>query len=1367
MSYSIADEKLLQHESDAISIHVLLNPRCVTVCSRLKSVLLSGVQYLHVIYSGYAVSDSVDWILQDDIFTAASFVSPFKFSDVDEALKTHPNTTLVVSTLDIASKLSEWTEVHLNKHSLNHVLKIKVNPDVENEYGGAVEFAQFLGNLIENTEVKQLLPSTDVVGNIRFNRPTIYIFPCGQGDSTFFGISGFNLLINGGYNRQAAFWNFVRHVDRIDGLLVTHLDSDNLWGLSSFLEKKLEGGTHPEVGVVYVNTPDKSHKQVATPDAEANHQKESSLFVSIPDASNQFVDHLHQINRHPLQCVSKVTNQHTIEPLNLYHKVGHGSLDLYVVNPIADSKDLKELYTQWSKGASHFTTVKLPQKGGVKDVSVSLPRLVSVSVVIVWRPAGHDEAITRVLLPGDTPQSRLFEGLDHLKSMDIFQHAACSQQILTAAKVVKKPTPSPAPSAASASVAPKSAPPTPAKSVAAPKSAPPGTPSASKSSAQPASTPASSQAKSTPHPTPSSAGPAKSAATKTSAAAKSAPVASKKEDKPSVDKSASIASKKEDKASVDKSASGVSKKEDKPSVAKSSAPVASKKDDKPSTDKKAPASTSADRKPASASSHTTPPLSARAASPAKSTTKDKDVHKNVATKTATKSASSGKTASPAPAAEKKQVEKVASPSSENVNDPAIDASNESKNDTSNAVHPDSLPGEPGDNLIESPTVEVNEPVITGDDNLIESPTIEVKDPIITGDEVKEPAAGDASEENVAILDTESGITESDKINSSEPDNASDVNLPAEDHVQPSSAPVDESLINDEEPQQLPAALSRSEMADLGIYDEQDSREIETVPDETVPDGLPLPEYHSSLTQLCAGLGGVEDDFKMPSEADSIEWSRDTRGLSEERPVESNYYKESDPVESNYYKESDPVVSNDNIESDRVESNDNIESDRVESKLELPAVETAIEVNHEEKEINEQQVFAMTECSQNTQPECYYLQTQPHNDYVETDPFSDRTNVEFEGALEHVEHRLVNENQTDVLNTVCEIANSNVYNLSENHHVEPAAEDLGSTKPLHEDSHAIELTMEDPYVSESLHEDQHAVDVVPDNQAIVEPVYSDLEDRSIVEPVNRVNDLVYDHVVKPVLEDRCAVDPAAADINELTFAGHHLNYPESEKHYCESPVLDDHSQVILSEVQQAASEAFPMTTNLLPEVAELPALPTSQDNSNVLPESQTISSLPDLLPAEILSMSGAQSENQLDLTHAKPDLTDVELNGMEDFDPLSNWGHPSGLPAPANDKTADKKKTASKPPVKKFDLNQSLPARVGAPSDKDNGTEPEDSTASNGVEKKAASTRTSNMAPPAAAPRKPRASAAASTKADSNSKLASSIGKDCDIISIYY
>ena len=56
--------------------------------------------------------------------------------------------------------------------------------------------------------------------------------------------------MNGGYSRKACFWDFTRHLDRIDGMLLTHLGENNVFGVGSVLERKSQENIHPEVSIV-------------------------------------------------------------------------------------------------------------------------------------------------------------------------------------------------------------------------------------------------------------------------------------------------------------------------------------------------------------------------------------------------------------------------------------------------------------------------------------------------------------------------------------------------------------------------------------------------------------------------------------------------------------------------------------------------------------------------------------------------------------------------------------------------------------------------------------------------------------------------------------------------------------------------------------------------------------------------------------------------------------------------------------------------------------------------------------------------------------------------------------------------------------
>lgn len=91
------------------------------------------------------------------------------------------------------------------------------------------------------------------VGNIRFSHPTLYVFPGGQGDAALFGINGFNMLVDGGFSRKACFWDFTRHLDRLDAVLITRLNNSNCNGIASVLRRKRQAHVYPQIGHFFCN----------------------------------------------------------------------------------------------------------------------------------------------------------------------------------------------------------------------------------------------------------------------------------------------------------------------------------------------------------------------------------------------------------------------------------------------------------------------------------------------------------------------------------------------------------------------------------------------------------------------------------------------------------------------------------------------------------------------------------------------------------------------------------------------------------------------------------------------------------------------------------------------------------------------------------------------------------------------------------------------------------------------------------------------------------------------------------------------------------------------------------------------------------
>lgn len=75
----------------------------------------------------------------------------------------------------------DW--IRLPKEQFAKACKVRINPtDVLTSGSRAITgFVQYLSPFLVPTALDNLLESSDVVGNIRFSRPTLYVFPGGQG----------------------------------------------------------------------------------------------------------------------------------------------------------------------------------------------------------------------------------------------------------------------------------------------------------------------------------------------------------------------------------------------------------------------------------------------------------------------------------------------------------------------------------------------------------------------------------------------------------------------------------------------------------------------------------------------------------------------------------------------------------------------------------------------------------------------------------------------------------------------------------------------------------------------------------------------------------------------------------------------------------------------------------------------------------------------------------------------------------------------------------------------------------------------------------------------------------------------------------
>merc|ERR1712200_286654 len=320
----------------------------------------------------------------------------------------------------------DWTQDNINKQAFSKLCQIAVNPDSSMKETETInKFVSYLEPFLQPQSIQERLPPSDVVGNIRVSHPTLYVFPGGQGDSALFGINGFNMLIDGGFSRKACFWDFTRHLDRLDAILITRLHDENTQGINAVLERKTVSNVYPQIGHFFANMV-VDDKELEKKDEDDKDQ----LVVNVVHEANSMIENLRIPNLKPQICF----RDNICDPINLYHKVGHGKLDMYVLNPSKESREVKEFMSRWEKDGGHLGNFKSGINVDGKELWLPIANLVSICALLVWHPANPNDTITRLLFPGSTPQHKIFKGLEKLRKLECLKYPACSATTLEEAK---------------------------------------------------------------------------------------------------------------------------------------------------------------------------------------------------------------------------------------------------------------------------------------------------------------------------------------------------------------------------------------------------------------------------------------------------------------------------------------------------------------------------------------------------------------------------------------------------------------------------------------------------------------------------------------------------------------------------------------------------------------------------------------------------------------------------------------------------------------------------------------------------------------------------------------------------------------------
>merc|ERR1712079_484673 len=235
------------------------------------------------------------------------------------------------------------------------------------------------------------------------------------------------MLIDGGFSRKACFWDFTRHLDRLDAILVTRMSDENTQGISAVLERKTVAPVYPQIGHLFANIlePKKDKEREKNDDDDRD-----KLLVNVVHEGNTMMENLRILNLKPQICF----RDNVCDPINLYHKVGHGKLDMYVLNPSKDSREVREFLSRWHEDSGHLGKFRSGINVDGKEVWLPIANLVSICALLIWSPANPNDTITRLLFPGSTPQHKIFKGIEKLKKLECLKQPVCSPSSVQAAK---------------------------------------------------------------------------------------------------------------------------------------------------------------------------------------------------------------------------------------------------------------------------------------------------------------------------------------------------------------------------------------------------------------------------------------------------------------------------------------------------------------------------------------------------------------------------------------------------------------------------------------------------------------------------------------------------------------------------------------------------------------------------------------------------------------------------------------------------------------------------------------------------------------------------------------------------------------------